>query len=77
MVAGSINQTIFNYYHGYDLNYGIKDFDVAYFDDDRLENIFQYLNTNFKDNQIIIFTCSNREKEILEKMNIDFNFSKI
>ena len=55
----------------------ILDEAFAYFDDDRLENIFQYLNTNFKDNQIIIFTCSNREKEILEKMNIDFNFSKI
>lgn len=55
----------------------ILDEAFAYFDDDRLENIFQYLNTNFKDNQIIIFTCSNREKEILEKMNVDFNFSKI
>ena len=55
----------------------ILDEAFAYFDDDRLENIFQYLNTNFKDNQIIIFTCSNREKEILEKMNIDFYFSKI
>lgn len=32
--AGGVNQTIFNYYHGYDLNYGIKDFDVVYFDPD-------------------------------------------
>ena len=55
----------------------ILDEAFAYFDDDRIENIFQYLNTNFKNNQIIIFTCSNREKETLEKMNIDFNFSKI
>ena len=34
VAAGGINQTIFNYYHGYDLNYGIKDFDVVYFDSD-------------------------------------------
>ena len=32
--AGSINQTVFNYYHGYQFNYGIKDYDVVYFDDD-------------------------------------------
>lgn len=32
--AGGINQTVFNYYHGYDLNYGIKDFDIVYFDSD-------------------------------------------
>lgn len=32
--AGGVNQTVFNYYHGFDLNYGIKDFDIVYFDDD-------------------------------------------
>ena len=32
--AGGVNQTVFNYYHGYDLNQGIKDFDIVYFDDD-------------------------------------------
>ena len=32
--AGGINQTVFNYYHGYDLNYGIKDYDIVYFDSD-------------------------------------------
>lgn len=32
--AGGVNQTIFNYYHGYDLNYGIKDFDIVYYDSD-------------------------------------------
>ena len=32
--AGSINQTVFNYYHGYPLDYGIKDFDIVYFDSD-------------------------------------------
>lgn len=34
LAAGGVNQTIFNYYHGYDLNYGIKDFDIVYFDPD-------------------------------------------
>ncbi len=48
----------------------ILDEAFAYFDDERLENILRYLNTNFKDYQIIIFTCSKREKEILEKKSI-------
>lgn len=32
--AGCINQTIFNYYHNFELDYGIKDFDIVYFDKD-------------------------------------------
>ena len=32
--AGAINQTVFNYYHDYSLDYGIKDFDIVYFDSD-------------------------------------------
>lgn len=32
--AGAINQTVFNYYHGYSIDYGIKDFDLVYFDED-------------------------------------------
>ncbi|MDE6224414.1 MAG: hypothetical protein K2M23_02960, partial [Alphaproteobacteria bacterium] len=47
----------------------ILDEAFAYFDDERLENILRYLSTNFRDNQIIIFTCSKREKEILEQMS--------
>lgn len=34
LAAGGINQTVFNYYHEYDLNYGIKDFDIVYYDND-------------------------------------------
>lgn len=34
VAAGCINQTIFNYYHDFDLDYGIKDIDIVYFDDD-------------------------------------------
>ena len=45
----------------------------AYYDDDRLENALSYICRRFSDNQIIIFTCTTREKEILEKLNIKFN----
>lgn len=50
----------------------ILDESFAYFDNQRLENIIKYLNTNYN-NQIIIFTCTNREKDILEKLNIEYN----
>lgn len=32
--AGCINQTVFNYYHNYDINYGIEDYDIVYYDED-------------------------------------------
>lgn len=32
--AGCINQTVFNYYHGYNIDYGIKDYDIVYYDED-------------------------------------------
>lgn len=51
----------------------ILDEAFAYFDNERLENILKYLHTNFKENQIIIFTCSRREEEVLEKLNIEYN----
>ena len=51
----------------------ILDEAFAYFDDDRLTNILKYIKTNFVNNQIIIFTCSKREKEILDKLNIYYN----
>ena len=51
----------------------ILDEAFAYFDNERLENILNYLNENFSENQIIIFTCSKREEEILEKLNITYN----
>ena len=52
----------------------ILDETFAYYDDKRLENILKYLNENYTENQIIIFTCSKREKEILEKNNIRYNY---
>ena len=32
--AGSVNQTIFNYLSNKEIDYGIKDFDIVYFDND-------------------------------------------
>ena len=55
----------------------ILDETFAYYDDERLENILNYLNNNFNKNQIIIFTCSNREKEILDKLKITYNFIEL
>lgn len=52
----------------------ILDEPFAYYDDERLKNILIYLSTEFSDRQIIILTCTNREKEILEEKNIQFNF---
>ena len=51
----------------------ILDEAFAYFDDDRLANTLRYLENNFKQNQIIIFTCSKREKEVLDKLKLEYN----
>lgn len=51
----------------------ILDEAFAYWDDARLENIIQYLNEEFENRQVILFTCSNREKDILNKLNIRYN----
>ena len=44
----------------------------VFFDKNRLMNTINYLNNNYK-NQIIIFSCTEREKEILNKLNIKYN----
>lgn len=49
----------------------------AFYDDERLKNILEYLNTKFSNRQIIIFTCTNREKNILENKNIDYNYIEL
>lgn len=51
----------------------ILDETFAYYDTERLENILKYINEKFKNHQIIIFTCTNREEKILENANINFN----
>lgn len=51
----------------------ILDEAFAYYDDERLENILKYLNQKYKQHQLIIFTCTNREKNILDKLNYIYN----
>ena len=51
----------------------IMDEAFAYYDNERLENILKYINQNYKENQVLIFTCSNREKDIMDKLNINYN----
>ena len=41
------------------------------------ENILKYLEKRFNKYQIIIFTCTNREKEILEKLELPINLINI
>ena len=53
----------------------ILDEAFAYYDEQRLTNVLKYLNEEFKQNQIIIFTCTNREEEILEKENIQYKLT--
>ena len=55
----------------------ILDETFAFFDDDRLKNMLNFLNENYKDNQIIIFTCSRREIEVLKKLNVDYNYIEL
>ena len=54
----------------------ILDEAFAYYDEKRLENILKYLSEKIN-NQIIIFTCTQREKNILNKLNIKYNYNKI
>lgn len=55
----------------------ILDETFAYFDNNRLENVIKYLNDELNNHQAIIFTCSNREKDILEKLNIKYNLVEL
>ena len=49
----------------------ILDEAFAYYDTERMGNMLQYLATEYADRQIIIFTCSKREIELLEKLEIE------
>lgn len=51
----------------------ILDESFAFYDDERLENILNLLSEKYKDRQVIIFSCSNREKDMLEKMGVNYN----
>ena len=51
----------------------ILDEAFAFYDDERLANIMRFLSQEYIDRQVIIFTCSNREKKIIDEENIPAN----
>ena len=55
----------------------ILDEAFAYFDNERLTNLLKFMIDEYRDRQIIIFTCTKREKEVLERENIQFNFVEL
>ena len=40
-------------------------------------NLLKFMIDEYSDRQIIIFTCTKREKEVLERENIQFNFVEL
>ena len=55
----------------------ILDEAFVYFDDERLKNIINFMNKNYRDKQIIIFTCSDREKNILDNLKLQYNLIEL
>ena len=55
----------------------ILDETFAFFDDDRLKNILNFINDNYSDKQVIICTCSKREIEGLNRLNVDYNYVEL
>ena len=47
----------------------------AYYDNKRLQAALEFLSK--VENQVIIFTCTNREKELLDEMNIQYNYVEL
>ena len=55
----------------------ILDEAFAYFDDERLKNSLLFLMEQAKEHQIILFTCTKREKQILDELNLDYYWVEI
>lgn len=53
----------------------ILDESFAYYDNDRLKNVLKTLSK--VERQIVIMTCSDREKEMLKELGIDYNYMEI
>lgn len=51
----------------------ILDETFAFFDKERLENVLEFLDREYKDRQILILTCTDREIESLEELDIKYN----
>lgn len=52
----------------------ILDETFAYFDKTRLKNVLEFLNKQCENRQIFIFTCSKREQEVLDELNLEYEF---
>ena len=55
----------------------ILDEAFAYYDTQRLKNILKYLVDTYPDRQIIILTCTEREKSIFDEYNISYHFIEL
>lgn len=51
----------------------IFDDTFVYYDNERLENILKFLNSHFNNYQILLFSCTDREISLFDKLNINYN----
>jgi len=51
----------------------ILDEPFVYYDNERLANVLKYMSKELEKSQILIFTCSTREEEVLKESNCNFN----
>ena len=49
----------------------------AYYDTQRLKNILKYLANTYPDRQMLLFTCTEREKHIFDECNIQYHFIEL
>ena len=55
----------------------ILDEAFAYYDEIRLENILTFLSEQLGNHQLIIFTCTYRERNILDKLQVSYNLVEL
>ena len=55
----------------------ILDEAFAFYDEGRLENILKFLIKRSEKNQVIIFTCTKREKTILDRLGVCYNLVEL
>ena len=55
----------------------ILDEAFAYYDESRLENILTFLSQQLGNHQLIIFTCTYRERNILDKIQVPYNLVEL
>lgn len=76
---GTVDQMYLGFRFGISQKMGnipvILDESFAYYDNERLENLLTIIKNSNK--QIIILTCSNREKDIFDKQKIAYNYIEL